>query len=195
MLEQGPDSTENRVIQRGIPSLNMHIKRTAYLYAFFADLASHAQTQSNEHTLQWWERGSICERRYLYRGSTYVLRPDAAFAYKAGHKRLVAWIEWEEETASKQTIASRLQTYAHYAHTREWRAGGFSVLPALLIIVPAAHHLQPISAVITEQLTGTELQVRMATATSIAEKGPLAAIWLPVLPPSTQKNGYQGLLL
>ncbi len=171
------------LVQRGLRVFKAQLEQTAGIYTFFTLLVQSARAQESEQELLWWEIGERCEHRYLDHGSPRTLRPDGAFVYKIGPKQLLAWVEWEDGTQSKQALVTKMQAYAHFARTREWKAAGFQTLPVLLIILSEKAQYQHIAPIVAEQVSGSGLLVRLASAANIREHGPLAEIWLPV--PST----------
>ncbi len=180
IAEKCEDDNEHVLVQRGLNSLKAHLKHTAGIYTLFTSLVHSARAQGSEHELLWWELGEHCEHRYRDHGGLRTLQPDGAFAYRVGPAQLQAWVEWEDGTRSKQTLVSRLQGYAQFARTREWKAAGFKSLPVLLVILSEKAQYQHIAPIVAEHVSGTGLLARLATAASITEHGPLATIWSPV---------------
>ena len=174
------------LVQRGLPLLKKSLTRTTGLYAFFTAL--HAHARETEQALLWWETGDHCEHHYQDHGQSYSLRPDAAFAYKAGSTRLSAWLEWEEGTTSRSDLAAKMQAYTRFVKAREWLAAGFQALPVLCIIVQEKKRLQLLAPFVAEGLADTSLLARMTTAQLVADRGPLAPIWSPVAPPKSRAS-------
>lgn len=168
--------------QRGIPHLKKHMHHTQGLYSFFARLVAGSRLQGSDQEVLWWETGSPCACFYTHQGKKYILRPGAAFAYKAGLKRLLAWVEWEVDATSTQTFVTTMQAYARFAATQGWKAVGFQVLPVLLIVVPEKKQVQQMASIAVEHLEHTSLLARITTADNVVKYGPQAQIWHPVTP-------------
>ncbi len=168
------------VVQRGEGWLVQHIHHTAGIYRFFASLAETAREQPDQ-SLCWWETGASCERRYRVGEQWYNLRPDALAEYRVGQRPLRFWLEWDCGTMNVRDLALKFTTYAHYINSREW-ARERSPLPQLVCIAPDIAQERRMHRVAqTRQNLG--LVIRTTTATQLAERGLLAAIWSQVMPP------------
>jgi predicted transcriptional regulator len=170
------------IVQRGEGWLLQHIHHTAGIYRFFASLARAAREQPDQ-SLCWWETGAMCERRYRVGEHWYNLRPDALAEYRAGQRPLRFWLEWDRGTMNVRDLALKFTAYAHYLTSREW-AREHSVLPRLLCVAPdlaQERRMHRVAQVSLRQRPG--LVIRTTTATQLAERGLLAAIWSQVMPP------------
>jgi len=169
------------VVQRGEGWLLLHMQHTAGVYRFFASLARAAREQPNQR-LSWWETGAMCERRYRVGEQWYNLRPDALAEYRVGQRSLRFWLEWDCGTMNVRDLALKFTTYAHYLTSREW-ARERSLLPRLLCVAPdlaQERRMHRVAQVSLRQRPG--LVIRTTTATQLAERGLLAAIWSQVMP-------------
>ncbi len=165
---------DRQLIQRGVPLLLRHMRHTAGVYGFLAllhDAARHAG-----HQVRWWEVGAWCERRYRDHGSWHNLRPDAAFEYVAEARVCRAWVEWDVGTMTGANLANKMQAYAHYVRSREW-AREVHALPTLLVIAPGPGQEERIRQV-AHFCVEAGLQIRVTTATRLAQRGLLEPIWL-----------------
>jgi len=181
------NENESSLVQRGQDVLLRHMEHTAGIYSFFAAL-SQAARQEQGHRLLWWETGASCERRYRNLDHWHNLRPDAVGEYLAGERRVRFWLEWDRATMGTRDLVAKFTTYAHYVTSREWFKEKF-VLPLLLIVAPGKDQEMRIIRVVTHVLaTVPGLVVRSTTATRLAERGPLAAIWYQVLPKAGEKE-------
>jgi hypothetical protein len=180
------------LVQRGLSRLKKHLEQTVGIYSFFARLAEETQDKP-DHELLWWETGVCCERRFQDRGAWLTLRPAAAFTYKTPNAQLRAWIMWEGKKESREELVEAMRTYARYVHLREWAAAGLPSPPMLLLITAEGN--SPLKDIAREQLAGSGLLVRIASASQIVERGPLSPIWSQVLPtPPGAQPPRRGLL-
>jgi hypothetical protein len=176
---QDPKTNKTVAVQRGIPHLLHTIHHTAGIYQLLTQLEQAAQAQ--HHEVLWWETGARCARRYFHQGRWHNLFPDAALAYQAGGRTIRAWIEWDEGTMHQRNLASKMHAYAYFVRSRQWLKEG-TMLPMLIIVVPDKSQEMRIRRIAIGILQGTGLIVRSTTATRLARYGPLAPIWLPILP-------------
>jgi hypothetical protein len=190
LVEPVEEDERGRYEQRGVHMLRKHMQHTIEIYDFFVRLHEGAHAQGVDHAVLWWETGARCERRYRDHGNWYRLRPDATFVYQAGESPLLAWLEWDEEGTSRKILSQKMEEYARYVRLREWAADGWQAPPMLLIVVPAQSHYQRIKQIVSEQAGNSGLLVRVATASSVTEKGPLGAIWSRLIPLSLAGQGH-----
>jgi DNA-binding MarR family transcriptional regulator len=164
--------------QRGLAGLRRTIQHTAAIYDFLATL--HRTAQEQGHRIAWWETGGWCERRYHDHGSWHDLRPDAALEYVTDTRRLRFWVEWDQGQMTGAALAVKLHAYAHYTRSREW-ARELRPLPGLLVVTPDPAQEQRMQR-IARTCAEAGLIVRTTTASRLAQQGPLAPIWLTVMP-------------
>lgn len=176
---------ETGLVQRGVDVLLHRLEHTAGVYGFFASLSLAARlerAQQREHALLWWEAGTACERRYHDHDHWHNLRPDAMGEYQAGERRVRFWLEWDRATMGTRDLVAKFRTYACYVASREWFRE-MAVLPFLLIVAPGREQEMRIARVVLAVLAHTPgLVIRTTTATQLADRGPLAAIWYQILP-------------
>lgn len=177
-LQHIAEGTGEALIQRGLPALLRSIRHTAGVYRFLAQL--HRAAREQGHRVEWWETGGWCERRYHDHGTWHNLRPDAALEYVAGTRHIRVWLEWDEGTMTGGALAAKMHTYTYYARSREW-ARALRPLPLLLIVAPEPGQEMRIQN-LARACTAAGLLVQTTTASRLAEYGPLAPIWLPVVP-------------
>jgi hypothetical protein len=83
-------------------------------------------------------------------------------------------------TMGTRDPVARFRTYAHYVTSREWFKIK-SVLPLLLVDAPGKEEEMRIVRIAAAFLADTpRLGIRTTTATRLAGRGPLAAIWYEV---------------
>lgn len=179
----GDDDEEVDLVQRGLDVLLRHLEHTIGIYGFFASLCRttrRERAQGHEHRLLWWETGAVCERRYRDHDRWHNLRPDAMGEYQAGEQRVRFWLEWDRATMGTRDLVAKFRTYAHYVTSREWfKEKG--VLPLLLVVAPAKEQEMRIARIAAASLADTSgLVIHTTTATRLADRGPLAAIWYQV---------------
>ena len=176
------DEETKSMVQRGEGWLVQRIHHTAGIYRFFAHLAQAAR-EHPEQSLCWWETGAICERRYQVGEQWYNLRPDALAEYRVGQRPLRFWLEWDCGTMNVRDLAIKFTAYAHYITSREW-ARERSLLPRLFCVAPdIAQERRMYRVAQTSLCQSPGLVIRITTATRLADRGPLAAIWSQVIPP------------
>jgi predicted transcriptional regulator len=180
-----PDDEADRemapVVQRGEGWLLLHMQHTAGIYRFFASLTQAARQQAG-HVLCWWETGALCERRYRVGEQWYNLRPDALAEYHTGSKPLRFWLEWDRGTMNVRDLAIKFTSYAHYLASREW-ARERSLFPRLFCVAPdiaQERRMQRVAQASLRHISG--LVIRTTTATLLADRGLLAAIWSQMVP-------------
>jgi hypothetical protein len=79
-------------------------------------------------------------------------------------------------------LAEKFESYQYYIRAREW-SREHQFLPWLLIVVPNHDQELRIVRIATQKLGAVSgLTLRITTQSRIASRGPLAEIWLPVLP-------------
>jgi predicted transcriptional regulator len=201
IAEPEPEGEQGDIIQRGLARLKRSLPLTLAAYTFFSALSDEMYAScenGQERNTLWWEMGNHCEHRYTYRGTRYTLRPAAAFIYKSyktdkaekvGQRRLSAWVEWDGLSTNESNLASRLENYAHFVHSREWIAAGLSTLPMLLIVTSDTRRATAITELVQQHLAGTGMIVRLSTTASVATHGPLASIWRQLLPLPDDSTG------
>ena len=77
-------------------------------------------------------------------------------------------------------LAVKLRAYAHYTRSREW-ARELRPLPSLLLVTPDPAQEQRVQR-IAQMCAEAGLMVRTTTASRVAQQGPLAPIWLTMMP-------------
>jgi DNA-binding MarR family transcriptional regulator len=164
--------------QRGLVGLRRTIQHTSGVYGFLATLYQVAREQG--HQIAWWETGGWCERRYHDHGSWHDLRPDAALEYVTDTRRLRLWVEWDQGQMTGAALAVKLHAYVHYTRSREW-ARELRPLPGLLVVTSDPAQEQRIQR-IARACAEAGLMVRTTTASRLEKQGPLAPIWLTMLP-------------
>ncbi len=180
-----PDDKADRetapMVQRGEAWLLLHMQHTAGIYRFFASLTQAARQQAG-HLLCWWETGALCERRYRVGEQWYNLRPDALAEYRVGPQQLRFWLEWDCGTMNVRDLAIKFSSYAHYLASREW-ARERALLPLLVCVAPdiaQERRMQSVAQACLRHISG--LIIRTTTATQLADRGLLAAIWDQMVP-------------
>jgi predicted transcriptional regulator/DNA-binding MarR family transcriptional regulator len=161
------------------------VEHNTGVYGFFAQLCQAAQRereQGRRHHLLWWEMGIFIERRYRDHDRMHNLRPDAMAAYQVGERTLRFWLEWDRHTMSTKDLTEKFASYQYYIRAREWSREQM-LLPWLLIVVPDHDQELRMARIAVQHLEAASgLTLRITTASRIANLGPLAEIWLPVLP-------------
>jgi len=181
----GPSYTE--LIQRSSAGLFglRRVEHNTSIYEFFAQLcqATHYECeQGHRHHLLWWEMGPFTWRRYRDHDRMHNVRPDAMAAYQIGERTIRFWLEWDRNTMNTKDLAEKFESYQYYIRAREWSCE-HQLLPWLLIVVPNHDQEQRIVRIATQNLGAVSgLTLRITTVSRIASRGPLAEIWLPVLP-------------
>lgn len=167
------------LIQRGLPWLQQHVRHTAGLYGFFARLA---ETTDADHSLCWWETGTACERRYHRQEHWHNFRPDALAEYRVGIRAFRFWLEWDRGTMNVRDLRSKFASYAYYLASREW-VKERTPLPLLLCITPDTGQEQRLAQVAHTLVEITsDLSLYTTTAHLLDTLGPLASIWMQVMP-------------
>lgn len=176
------------------PHLPAHAVHQASVYRFLTllqqDLDGRARDGDGgpEH-LVWWEGGAACARRYRLMGRWGTLLPDAAGECLCGGRRVRFWLEWDTGSMGLSALREKFERYATYVQTSAWRAEDAHSLPVLLIIVPDIAQERRMMRLVDELRQRRRLQwpgpllIRTTTATRLEREGPLAAIWLSLLPP------------
>ncbi|HKW22658.1 MAG TPA: replication-relaxation family protein, partial [Ktedonobacterales bacterium] len=186
-----PAATTSRVpVAPRLPGKAVH---QASIYRFFTllllelDARMRAGSEPRERLL-WWETGVACVRRYRSMGRWGTLRPDAAGEYQSGGRRVRFWLEWDTGSMGLERLREKLERYATYAQTTTWRLEDAHSLPVLLIVTPDMAQEERVARLVDELCERARLRwpgpllVRTTTATRVARDGPLAPIWLPLLP-------------
>ena len=155
------------------------------MYGFFAQLcqaAHYEREQGHRHQLLWWETGIFVGRRYRHQDRMHNLRPDAMGAYQVEERTIRFWLEWDRNTMKTKDLTEKFESYQYYIQAREW-SREHQLLPWLLIVVPDYDQELRITRLLTGQFGAiSPLTLRITTQSRIADRGPLAEIWLPVLP-------------
>ncbi|HEU5348080.1 MAG TPA: replication-relaxation family protein, partial [Ktedonobacterales bacterium] len=193
-------------------SRRRHAAHDAGVFHFFALLARAAANENRQHSgedlryyahahrMNWWEVGSLAERRYRYRGSWHNLRPDGVGLYQAGRTRFRFWLEWDQGSMNRANLTRKFATYATYLTSGEWRETPDRVVPHLVVVVQSlgqlqrmrraaadavgalAEHPSPAGGPASEPATSARLCASITLANRLEEAGPLASIWWPLLP-------------
>ncbi len=91
-------------------------------------------------------------------------------------------MEWDRGTMGARDLGVKLSTYAHYVASREWFKEK-ATLPFLLIVTPERDQEMRFARVATAVLADTHgFLIRTTNMTRLIEEGPLAPIWLQILP-------------
>ena len=181
LTEEAQTGSGQRV-QRGVKMLTRNLSHTIGVYHFLA-LLYRAASQQDHHQVLWFEAGPHSERSYRSHGTWRNIRPDATIAYQAGAQRLLAWLEWDEGSMMSRNLAAKLYAYQRFLRGREWGSYDTKVLPLLLFVVPDRSQELRIGRLAQGILAQEGMIIRSTTITRLTEYGPLAAIWLPVVPP------------
>jgi DNA-binding MarR family transcriptional regulator len=160
------------------------VRHLAGIYGFLARL--HRTAHAAGHRIGWWETGSRVSRRYRLHGRWHNLRPDAGLEYETGERRLRLWLEWDCGTMSRGAVLDKLETYATYATSLQWRVDGEPYLPLVLLVAPSSTRERWLWEAAGGTLAGCGLRAATTTAERISAHGPLAAIWWPTQPRSSQ---------
>jgi predicted transcriptional regulator len=192
----GDSGASKGLIQRssaGIFGLR-RVEHTIGVYGFFAHLCQAAQRereQGRRHQLLWWETGIFIGRRYRDHDRMHNLRPDALAAYQVGDRIISFWLEWDRNTMDAKDLMEKFASYQYYIRAREW-AREQQLLPWLLIVVPDYDQELRIRNLLTHHFGAISgLTLRITTESRIANLGPLAEIWLPVLPVRERRQDEQ----
>jgi hypothetical protein len=128
-----------------------------------------------------------------------TLRPDAAGEYRARGQRVRFWLEWDTGSMSAALLRQKLERYATYADTTTWRMEEErAAVPLLMIVVPDVAQEERITRLVDELVERGRLRwpgpllIRVTTATRLAQAGPLAPIWRPLLPAALPPSGAAG---
>jgi hypothetical protein len=187
LATNGNEPLNMELIQRSSAGLFglRRVEHNAGVYGFFAQLcqaAQHEREQGRRHQLLWWETGIFIGRRYRHQDQMHNLRPDALAAYQVGERTIRFWLEWDRNTMDARDLAEKFESYQYYIRAREWSREHL-LLPWLLMVVPDYDQERRVTAMLTERFSAVSgLTLRITTASRIARRGPLAEIWLPVLP-------------
>jgi hypothetical protein len=176
-----------RVWQRGVGQLYREWKHTAGTYACV--VAFHKAVQSHvSHRIAWFETHFRCARHYQINKQWHNFRPDAVLEYVVKQetytRRYHLWIEWDGGTMKSRALREKWRTYWIYMRSLEWPARmSTGILPLLLIIVPNRSQQDRVTHLVQEVFGDTTLlYVRITTQDLLHEHGPLAAIWMEVVP-------------
>jgi predicted transcriptional regulator len=183
----GKREDSRELIQRSSAGLfgQRRVEHNTGVYGFFAQLnqaAQHEREQGRRHQLLWWETGIFIGRRYRGQDQMHNLRPDALAAYQVGERTIRFWLEWDRNTMGTKDLMEKFASYQYYIRAREWSREHL-LLPWLLIVVPDYDQERRITSILTQHFGAISgLTLRITTESRIADRGPLAEIWLPVLP-------------
>jgi hypothetical protein len=170
------------------PGKALHQANTYRFFTLLLRDAADRATGERQERLLWWETGAACVRRYRCMGRWGTLRPDAAGEYQSGGRRVRFWLEWDSGSMELNSLREKLERYAMYAQTGTWRMEDAHSLPVLLIVTPDVAQEGRVARLVDELRQRARLQwpgpllIRVTTATRLERAGPLAAIWLPLLP-------------
>jgi hypothetical protein len=140
--------------------------------SFFVDLAEAARERSDEGLYNWV--GDDAMRRN-YRELGMDVAPDGWGRYLTPSKEVLFAIEWDRGTEGAQRWTRKVQTYA-----RE-QAGPERAARTVLVIVPSPTRERSVREAVARGLGRTStVRVWTTDARLLAERGPLAALWLEV---------------
>lgn len=164
------------VQQRGLAGLLRHVRHTAGIYGFFAQVYD-ALADVPGAQVCWWETGAVCEKIFVYQERTYHCRPDALAAVQFGGHQVRFWLEWDRGTMGVRDLERKCATYAAYLSSREWTRGGVPP-PALVVVVPEIAQERRFVRVASALLAHlADLRLYTTTASLLATRGILAPIW------------------
>ena len=174
--------------QPGVYMLHKYLRHTAGVYGLVSTFYAAARSEPT-HQIRWFETGTRCVRRYSLSGVWHNFRPDAVLEYLV-HKedgtvtqRLMCWLEWDGGTMAASSLKEKMQSYAHYMRSREWRRSTSSgAVPFLIIVVPDRGQFDRMSRVAQEVLADTDLHVRIAMQPLLSEQGVHGEVWSEVVP-------------
>ncbi len=187
VIPNGNREGSRELIQRSSAGLFglRRVEHNTGVYGFFAQLcqaAHYEREQGHRHQLLWWETGIFVGRRYRHQDRMHNLRPDAMGAYQVDERTIRFWLEWDRNTMKTKDLTEKFESYQYYIQAREW-SREHQLLPWLLIVVPDYDQELRITRLLTGQFGAiSPLTLRITTQSRIADRGPLAEIWLPVLP-------------
>lgn len=172
--------------QPGVYMLQKYLRHTAGVYGLVAAFAQAAQSEPT-HRIRWFETGDRCSRRYSLSGSWHNFRPDAVLEYlvEKGDRteRFLCWLEWDGGTMGTSSLREKVESYAQFVRSREWRRfAPSSAVPLLVIVVPDRGQWDRMSRVAQEALASTDLHVRMTMQPLLDEQGIGGEIWSEVVP-------------
>ncbi len=195
-ITHGNREVSKELIQRSSAGLFglRRVEHNTGVYGFFAHLsqaAQHEREQGRRHQLLWWETGIFIGRRYRDHDRMHNLRPDALAAYQVGERTIRFWLEWDRNTMDTKDLMEKFASYQYYIRVREWSREHL-LLPWLLIVVPDYDQERRITRILTQHFSAISgLTLRITTASRMADRGPLAEIWLPVLPVREARQDQQ----
>ena len=170
------------LVPKDLEQLQRYPKHLAGIYGFLATF--HRAVRQQDVRVTWWETGTHCERSYTFQGRQYNLRPDAECEFVTENNRQRLWLEWDGGTMNRRDLEAKMNAYAHYIHSREWAREGVHLLPLLLFVVPDKGQEERVKRVAREKLSQTGVVLYTTTASRVYDQGPLAAIWVRILPKS-----------
>jgi hypothetical protein len=174
------------VWQPGVAVLQKQLRHTAGVYALVATLYQEAR-KANDRIL-WCESHMQAARRYYYRGAWHNFRPDATVLYEQREgetrTRWLLWLEWDGATMSRSQLREKLQAYASYVRSREWRRFGISDgKPVLLVVTPERGQADLLRELAIDILAETPMQMYIALRSLFEAQGVVAPIWYQAVPP------------
>jgi hypothetical protein len=178
--------------QTGVSHLQKHLRHTAGVYSLLSAL--HQAARAHPHAqICWFESHLNCARRYFYHGAWHNFRPDATVLYEQGDgehsQRWLLWLEWDGATMSREQLRDKMQSYAYYLRSREWRRfGHVTGLPVLLFVTPSAGQADTLRALAEEILAETQIQVYVTLRDLLEERGMFAPIWHQAVPVTVLKQ-------
>lgn len=128
----------------------------------------------------WWETDRACMRHYRTQHGWHAIRPDGAAEVVIEGRPLSFWLEWDRSTMGLRDLRAKFSAYAEYVRSREWRTDGNTPLPLLLIVTTDASGETRIAQALDDAMPAhLSLDIRIASATTLYEHGPLGNIWRP----------------
>jgi hypothetical protein len=183
--------------QSGVYTLSRQPRHTAGLYRLLLHLPPLLQTTTSTYQLLWMESQIHNSRRYRYQERWHLFRPDATVVYGCLNKlgvlqKSILWIEWDNGTLSEARLLQKMQTYALYLHSHEWRKFGQQAgVPYLLGLVPDSGQLQRFARTAT-LLEGSGITVLLTTHDLFQDKRFAGAIWRQIIP-ATEEDDFRTL--
>lgn len=134
--------------------------------------------------LVWSETGRLAHQRYFYQQRWRNLRPDAVGLYRAIGISFRFWLEWDQGTMNLHDLTRKFASYVAYLNSGE-RSHDHGVIPHLLIVAPDRSQLELMRRAATQADLSSgafHFACSITLVDWLEEKGPLAAIWWPLLP-------------
>jgi hypothetical protein len=179
--------------QPGTYTLARQPRHTAGLYRLLLYLPPTIERNTTTYQLLWVETQLHNSRRYRYQERWHLFRPDAAVTYgfigkQEVRQRSLLWIEWDNGTMSEARLVQKMQAYAFYLHSHEWRKYGQDAgTPYLLCFVPDAGQLLRMAHA-ASVLDGCGITVLLTTHTLLHDQGFAGPIWRQVIPAAAEEG-------